>query len=141
MYSAQYMDHFQSPLYVGELLDATAEVEVCYEGGGCADRVRLYLKLDDGVIRDVRFRVWGCSGAVAACSAMCSLIVGQRVEAAAKLDPVTIAIELGGVPQCKEHSLNLATKALVEAINNGSPAKETAVVARTQQALRQSAAR
>ena len=131
MYSEQYMFHFQSPFHVGELPDATADVEVCYEEGGCMDIIRLCLKLDDGMIRDVRFRARGCSGTVAACSAMCTLIVGRRIETAVKLDPMTIAIELGGVPQDKEHSLDLAKKALVAAINQVSTPKEAVVVANT----------
>ena len=131
MYSEQYMYHFQSPVYVGELPDATAEVEECFEGNGCSDRVRLYLKLDDGLIRDVRFRARGCSGTVAACSAMCTLVVGQRIESAAKLDSMTISIELGGVPHDKEHSLDLARKALATAIAKVLPAQEPAAIART----------
>lgn len=123
MFSEQYMSHFQSPNYVGEMPDATTEAEVWYEESGCIDRVCLYLKLDDGVIRDVRFRARGCSGIVAACSAMCTLIAGRRVETAAKLDPMTIAIELGGVPQSKEHSLDLARKALLTAINQSAAPK------------------
>ena len=129
MYSEQYMYHFQSPVYVGELPDATAEVEECFEGNGCRDLVRLYLKLDDGMIRDVRFRARGCSGTVAACSAMCTLVVGQRIESAAKLDSMTISIELGGVPHEKEHSLDLARKALRAAIDQVSPVEKTARVA------------
>ncbi len=121
MYSEQFMYHFQSPRYVGVMPDATAEVEVCYEENGCMDWIRLYLKLDDGLIRDARFNVRGCSGVVAACSAMCTLVVGRRVEVASKLDPMTIAIELGGVPPNKEHSLRLARKALLAALNGSGP--------------------
>jgi nitrogen fixation NifU-like protein len=128
MYSERYMYHFQSPLHVGELPDATAQAEVCYEEDGCMDKVCLYLKLDDGVICDVRFRARGCSGTVAVCSAMCSLLVGQRIEAAAELDPATLAIELGGIPQDKEHSLRLARKALTSAIEKASTVKETPAV-------------
>ncbi len=121
MYSEQFLYHFQSPRYVGAMPDATAEVEVCYEENGCMDWIRLYLKLDDGLIRDARFHVRGCSGVVAACSAMCTLVVGRRVEVASKLDPMTIAIELGGVPPSKEHSLRLAKEALLTALNGTTP--------------------
>ena len=121
MYSEQFLYHFQSPHYVGAMSDATAEVEVCYEENGCMDWIRLYLKLDDGLIRDARFYVRGCSGVVAACSAMCTLVVGRRVEVASKLDPMTIAIELGGVPPSKEHSLRLAKEALLTALNGKTP--------------------
>ena len=121
MYSEQFMYHFQSPRYVGVMPDATAEVEVCYEENGCMDWIRLYLKLDDGLIRDARFYVRGCSGVVAACSAMCTLVVGRRVEVASRLDPMTIAIELGGVPPSKEHSLRLAKEALLTALNGKTP--------------------
>jgi nitrogen fixation NifU-like protein len=124
MYSEQFMYHFQSPRYVGTLPDATSEVEVCYEENGCKDWIRLYLKLDDGLIRDARFYVRGCSGVVAACSAMCTLVVGRRVEVASRLDPMTIAIELGGVPPSKEHSLRLARKALQSALNGGTSTKK-----------------
>ena len=121
MYSEQFMYHFQSPRYVGVMPDATTEVEVCHEEDGCMDWIRLCLKLDDGLIRDARFHVRGCSGVVAACSAMCTLVVGRRVEVASKLDPMTIAIELGGVPPNKEHSLRLARKALLTALNGNKP--------------------
>jgi len=130
MYSERYMYHFQSPLYVGEMPDATAQAEVCYEQNGCMDKVCLYLKLDDGVISDVRFRARGCSGTVAVCSAMCALLVGQRIETAAELDPATLAIELGGIPQNKEHSLSLARKVLTAAIERASSVKEIPAVGR-----------
>jgi nitrogen fixation NifU-like protein len=128
MYSEQYMYHVQSPLFVGELSDATVQTDVCYEENGCMDRICLYLKLDDGVIRDVRFRARGCSGTVAACSAMCALISGRRIENAAQLDARTIAIELGGIPQNKEHSLELAKKALATAVAQIRSTSDSTVV-------------
>ncbi len=124
------MYHVQSPLFVGELSDATVQTDVCYEENGCMDRICLYLKLEDGVICDVRFRARGCSGTVAACSAMCALITGRRIENAAQLDPTTIAIELGGIPHDKEHSLELAKKALAAAVEQIRSAKEIAVAHR-----------
>jgi len=130
MYSEQFMYHVQSPLFVGELADATVQTDVCYEENGCMDRVCLHLKLEDGVIRDVRFRARGCSGTVAACSAMCTLIVGRHLESVAQLDPMTIAIELGGVPQNKEHSLELAKKALTLAVEQSLSARGTAEIHR-----------
>jgi NifU-like protein involved in Fe-S cluster formation len=112
LYTPQYMRHFQTPQNIGDLEDAQAVEEVHFTGQGCFDRIRIFAKLDDGKIGKVTYRVRGCSGTIAACSAMSELAVGLPLEQAASLQGEDVARELGGVPDRKRHSVDLAAEAL-----------------------------
>ncbi|HEX7342918.1 MAG TPA: iron-sulfur cluster assembly scaffold protein [bacterium] len=112
MYSKEYMRHFQNPQNIGDLENADAVEEVRYTGEGCFDRIRIFGKKDDGKIAKVTYRVRGCSGTIAACSAMSELAAGLPLDQAASVQGSDVARALGGVPERKQHSVNLAEEAL-----------------------------
>ncbi len=112
MFSQEYMRHFQNPQNIGDLPDADAVAEVHYKGEGCFDRIKIYLKSDQGKIGKVTYRVRGCSGTIAACSAMSELAQTMDLKQAAQLQGEDVAKALGGVPERKRHSVDLAAEAL-----------------------------
>lgn len=112
MYTQEYMRHFSNPKNVGELEDVDAVEDVHYKGQGCFDRVRIYAKLDGNSVAEVKYRTRGCSGTIAACSAMSEMAVGMDLERAAEITGIEIANTLGGVPEKKQHSMDLAAEAL-----------------------------
>jgi nitrogen fixation NifU-like protein len=111
-YSQQYMHHFQTPQNIGDLEDADAVEEVHFTGQGCFDRIRIFAKKADGKVGKVTYRVRGCSGTIAACSAMSELAAGMPLEQAASIQGEDVARALGGVPDRKRHSVDLAAEAL-----------------------------
>lgn len=112
LYSPEYMRHFQTPQNIGDLENADAVEEVHFTGQGCFDRIRIFARLDDHKIGRVTYRVRGCSGTIAACSAMSELAVGMPLEQAAGVQGEDVARALGGVPDRKRHSVDLAAEAL-----------------------------
>ncbi len=112
MYTEEYLKHFQNPQNVGDLEDADAVEEVQYKGQGCFDRVRIFAKLDGDKIVKVTYRTRGCSGTIAACSAMSVMAVGMDLSRAAQISGEDISEALGGVPERKKHSVDLAAEAL-----------------------------
>ncbi len=118
-YSPQYIDHFSNPRGVGEVEKPDGEATVKHEGGGCFDTVKLTLKIDGGKVADAKFRARACSGTIAACSALCERLPGMEVEAAKTLTPDDLAKHLGGIPDKKRHSVELAIQALKEALGVG----------------------
>jgi nitrogen fixation NifU-like protein len=112
VFSQEYMRHFQNPRNIGDLPDADAVAEVQYQGEGCFDRIKIYLKTDQGKVGKVTYRVRGCSGTIAACSAMSELALNMDLEQAAQLQGGDVAQALGGVPDRKQHSVDLAAEAL-----------------------------
>ena len=116
MFPAAYMDHFENPRNNGQLDGATHRASG--EDPACGDLLWLDLRVVDGVIEAARFRVQGCSGSIAAASALTELLHGKP----ARADAVTredIDAALGGIPASKRHALRLATRVLADAI--GSP--------------------
>ena len=119
-YSAKYIDHFTNPRGVGEIEAPDARSEVQHEGGGCFDTVRLTLKIDNGIIADVKFRARACSGTIAACSALVEKVKGMEVKLARGLTVENLIDKLDGIPEKKQHSVELAVRALETALNKVS---------------------
>jgi len=115
-YSKQYIEHFTNPRGIGEIENPDAVSEVKHEGGGCFDTVRLTLRFDNSSIEDVKFRARACSGTIAACSALVDKVTGMKKDDALKLTPDDLAAHLGGIPEKKQHSVELAIEALQKAI-------------------------
>ncbi len=110
------MQHFASPRNVGEVEHADADAEVQHKGGGCFDRIRVTIKVTNGVIEDMQFRARACSGTLAAASAATEWAKGKTLEAAAAVSADVIDKELGGVPDKKRHSVELAAEAIHEVL-------------------------
>lgn len=116
MYSEKYLQHFTAPQNAGEVSNPDGSAEVRHEGGGCLDRIKMTMKVEDGQVRELKYQIRACSGAIAASSAVTVLAAGMDLEEAEKIDITQALEELGGVPEKKMHSVELAVKALKEVI-------------------------
>lgn len=114
-YSETYMQHFQAPRNVGEVEDPAATVEVQHEGGGCFDRLRVTLAVNEGRIEKAMFKARACSGTIAASSAATDWAAGRTLDEAAGLSADQLDDVLGGVPDRKRHSVELAAEAIRKA--------------------------
>lgn len=109
-----FTDHFKAPRNVGELARFDARVEV--DNPVCGDRLTLQLRLEAGRVAEVAWRVLGCSGAIAAASAMSELVKGRDLVGAAAIDRDAIDGALGGLPALKRHGADLAADGLAKAL-------------------------
>ncbi|MDR1354314.1 MAG: Fe-S cluster assembly scaffold protein NifU [Oscillospiraceae bacterium] len=114
MYTEKVMDHFTNPRNVGELPGADGVGEV--GNAKCGDILRMYIKVEDGIITDIRFKTFGCAAAIAASSKATELIKGRSIEDASKLSNQTVVDALGGLPPVKIHCSVLAEQAVKSAI-------------------------
>ena len=116
LYSEKVMDHFRNPRNVGEIADADGVGEV--GNAKCGDIMKMYLKIEDGVIVDVKFETFGCGSAIATSSMATELIKGKRVEEALKLTNQAVVEALDGLPAHKIHCSVLAEEAVRAAIKD-----------------------
>ncbi len=116
LYSEKVMEHFLHPRNVGIIEDADAVGEV--GNMKCGDIMKMYLKIDDNVISDVKFETFGCASAIASSSMATELIKGKPVEDAMKLTNQAVAEALDGLPDYKMHCSVLAQEAIEAAIND-----------------------
>jgi nitrogen fixation NifU-like protein len=114
MYSDKVMDHFSNPRNVGEIEDANAVGEV--GNAKCGDIMKMYLKIEDNIIKDVKFKTFGCGAAVATSSMATELIKGKTIEEALSITNQTVADALDGLPPVKMHCSVLAQEAIHAAI-------------------------
>lgn len=115
-YNEIVMDHFLHPRNMGEMEDADA----IGEAGNpvCGDMMRLYLKINEGVIVDAKFKTFGCSAAIAASSMATELVKGKSLEEALKVTNEAVNEALGGLPASKKHCSLLAEQALRAALED-----------------------
>ncbi|MFZ3172291.1 MAG: Fe-S cluster assembly scaffold protein NifU [Carboxydocellales bacterium] len=116
MYSEKVMDHFTNPRNVGEIEDADGVGEV--GNATCGDIMRIYLKVNDNIIEDVKFKTFGCGAAVATSSMVTEMVKGKSIEEALEISNKQVAEALDGLPPAKMHCSNLAADALHEAIKD-----------------------
>ena len=116
LYSEKVMDHFEHPRYVGEIMDADAVGQV--GNPKCGDIMKMYLKIEDGVIVDAKFKTFGCGSAIATSSMATELIRGKRVEEALSLTNAAVAEALDGLPAYKMHCSVLAEEAIKAALGD-----------------------
>ena len=116
LYSEKVMDHFMHPRNVGVIENADGIGEV--GNAKCGDIMKMYLKIDDGVITDVKFETFGCASAIASSSMATELIKGQRVEEALALSNKAVAEALDGLPDYKMHCSVLAEEAIQSALED-----------------------
>lgn len=115
-YSQKVMDHFMNPRNVGVIEDADAIGEV--GNPRCGDIMRMYLKIKDNVIEDIKFQTFGCGAAVATSSMVTELVKGKTLEEALKVTKMDVADALDGLPPIKMHCSNLAEEAIKLAIED-----------------------
>jgi len=116
MYSEKVMDHFTNPRNVGEIENADGIGEV--GNPKCGDIMKMYLKIDNDVITDVKFKTFGCGAAVATSSMATELVKGKTIEEALKITNQAVAEALDGLPPVKMHCSNLAEEAIKAAIDD-----------------------
>ncbi|MDK2798675.1 MAG: nitrogen fixation protein NifU [Clostridiales bacterium] len=116
MYSEKVMDHFTNPRNVGEIENADAVGQV--GNPKCGDIMKIYLKIQNGVIEDVKFKTFGCGAAVATSSMATELVKGKTIEEALKITNQAVADALDGLPPAKMHCSNLAEEAIKAAIED-----------------------
>lgn len=114
LYTEKVMDHFEHPRNVGEIENADGVGQV--GNPKCGDIMKMYLKIDDGVITDVKFKTFGCGSAIATSSMATELIKGKRVEEALGLTNAAVAEALDGLPAYKMHCSVLAEEAIKAAL-------------------------
>ena len=108
------MDHFQNPRNVGEIENADG---IGTEGNPtCGDLMTIYIKVEDNIITDIKFKTFGCGAAIATSSMITEMAVGKTIEEALKISRNDVADELEGLPPVKMHCSNLAADALRAAI-------------------------
>ncbi|NLN14836.1 MAG: Fe-S cluster assembly scaffold protein NifU [Tissierellia bacterium] len=114
MYSEKVMDHFMNPRNVGEIPDADGIGEV--GNAKCGDIMKMYLKINDGIIEDVKFKTFGCGSAIASSSMATELIKGKTIDEALQVTNKAVAEALDGLPPVKMHCSVLAEQAIKSAL-------------------------
>ncbi|NLI73157.1 MAG: Fe-S cluster assembly scaffold protein NifU, partial [Euryarchaeota archaeon] len=113
-YSKQVMEHFTNPRNVGDMPDANGIGQV--GNPTCGDLLWIYIKVEDDIMTDVKFKTFGCGAAIATSSMVTELAKGKSLDEGLKITRKDIADNLGGLPPQKMHCSNLAADALHEAI-------------------------
>ena len=116
LYSEKVMDHFRNPRNVGIIEDANGIGEV--GNAKCGDIMKMYLKIEDGIVQDVKFETFGCGSAIASSSMATELIKGQPVSEVRKLTNKAVAEALDGLPAYKMHCSVLAEEAIQLALED-----------------------
>jgi nitrogen fixation NifU-like protein len=116
MYTEKVMDHFSNPRNVGEIDNPDGVGEV--GNASCGDIMKIFLKVENDVITDVKFKTFGCGAAIATSSMVTEMALGKTIDEALALSNQAVAEALDGLPAQKMHCSNLAADALHEAIKD-----------------------
>lgn len=114
MYSPKVMEHFTNPRNVGEIENASGVGQV--GNAKCGDIMRMYLDIEDDVIKDVKFKTFGCGSAIASSSIATEMIKGKTVQEALQLTNQSVVDQLDGLPAVKIHCSVLAEQSIKAAI-------------------------
>ena len=115
-YSEKVMDHFLHPRNIGEIPDASGVGNV--GNPVCGDIMRLYIKVDNGKIIDIKFKTFGCGAAISTSSMVTEMVKGKTIDEALTITNKAVAEALGGLPAVKMHCSVLAEEALKSAIED-----------------------
>ncbi|MDD4894236.1 MAG: Fe-S cluster assembly scaffold protein NifU [Candidatus Omnitrophica bacterium] len=113
-YSEKVMDHFLHPRNVGEIPDASGVGSV--GNPVCGDIMKMFIKIENGVIVDAKFKTFGCGAAISTSSMVTEMVKGKTIEEALKISNKAVAEALGGLPAIKMHCSVLAEEALKSAL-------------------------
>ena len=114
MYSDKVMEHFHNPRNVGEIENPSGVGEV--GNSSCGDIMRIYLDIEDDVIKDVKFKTFGCGAAIASSSMVTEMVKGKTVDEALQITNKAVAEALDGLPPAKIHCSVLAEQAVRAAL-------------------------
>lgn len=115
-YTKKVLQHFQNPHNLGRIENADGVGEV--GNPLCGDIMKLYIKVKDDIITDIKFETLGCGAAIATSSMITDLARGKTIKEARLISREDVASELGGLPPVKMHCSNLAAEALAKAIKD-----------------------
>ena len=115
-YNEKVMDHFMNPRNVGIIKNPDAVGEV--GNPVCGDIMRIFLRIKNDIITDIKFQTFGCGAAIATSSMVTEMVKGKSIEEAEKITNMDVAQALGGLPPIKMHCSNLAQQALKAAIED-----------------------
>lgn len=113
-YSEKVMDHFMNPRNIGEIEDASGIGTV--GNPKCGDIMKVYLKIENNIVKDAKFKTFGCGAAIATSSIATELIIGKTIEESLKITNKTVMEALDGLPPVKVHCSCLAEEALQSAL-------------------------
>ena len=116
MYTEKTIKHFRSPKFAGEMKNPDAVGEV--GNVRCGDVMKMFIKVENNIIMDIRFQTYGCIAAIASSDAMCELAIGKTLDDALKITFKDVVKQLDDLPQIKQHCSVLGTAALKKAIQN-----------------------
>ena len=116
LYSKKVLEHFRNPRNMGEIKDADGTATV--GNPVCGDIMRLFIKVRDNKISDIKFQTLGCGAAIASSSMLTTMVKGKPLDEAGKITKQAIAEALGGLPPVKIHCSVLAADALKKAIED-----------------------
>ncbi len=116
LYSEKVMDHLRNPRNVGEIEDADGIGEV--GNAKCGDIMKMYIKVDGGIITDVKFKTFGCGSAIATSSMATEMIKGKSIVEALELSNKAVVEALDGLPTHKIHCSVLAEEAVKSAVKD-----------------------
>ena len=114
MYNDTILDHFQNPRNTGEIENADGIGSA--SNPACGDVIKIFIKIEDGRLSDVKYKTFGCAAAIATSSAASDLVIGKSIEEAEKLTREKVADSLGGLPEEKMNCSNIAPDAIRAAI-------------------------
>ena len=116
MYSDRVRDHYENPRNVGSILNPSGKAIV--RSPVDSDTVLITLRIDDGIVQDIKFKCMGCAVAIACSSVATEMVLGKPVEQAYQISEQVVADALGGIPEYKMRCSNLAPEAIRRAIDD-----------------------
>lgn len=116
MYNEKVMDHFLNPRNVGQIINPSGVGEV--GNAACGDIMKIFLDIEDNIIKDIKFQTFGCGAAIATSSMVTEMVKGKTIEEALEITNKAVAEALDGLPPQKMHCSNLAADALHAAIKD-----------------------
>lgn len=117
-YNETVMDHLTNPRNIGEMTEGKANGFALLGSPSCDDQLKLWIKVRDNKIVDIKFKCFGCPGAIATSSMLTVLAKGKTIEQAKKLTDNDVIIALGGIPEVKKHCSLMGVGALQHAIKD-----------------------
>lgn len=116
MYSKKVMDYFKHPKFAGEIKNANAVAEL--GNISCGDIFKIFLKIEEGKIKDIKYLTYGCIAAISASESFCKLVKGKTLEESKKINYEDVKRDLGDIPLIKVHCTQMIVKTFRKALED-----------------------